>query len=211
MKIQSKLAVVFCALLMVACKQQGSTVSEQENLNVAEDSIMDDDSQILQMTVYKDKKHHIYFEGKDTRIYCYADSQRVVFNDDRLDNGAIGLYYHRPDNNRYIYIIGATYIRYGGGWQDGLHLYQMDIHTLALKHIGNYAAIHFEDNGFKVANVERLLNPDTKFRGEERYAIRDYFFDKNGKFVKRGRNEYGNLYKEYGDTMVNAVGISYLD
>lgn len=201
-------------LLAMGCKHGVKPIGEQVTDTLKVDDVMADsiaeETRIRQMIVYEGEGHRIYLEKRDYQVYCYADSRRVIFNDDMLDDGAIGLYYHRPANSRYIYIIGATYYRYGGGWQDGLHLYRMDIHTLALKHIGNYAAIHFEDNGFKVANVERQLNPDAKSRGEERYAIRDYFFDNNGEFVKKGRNEYEDLYKEYGDSIMNAVGIGYL-
>ena len=203
------LVMMLCALLMVTCKQQGNTVSEQENLKVAEDSIMDEPNPV-QMTIYEGQEHRIYLEKVNGEVYCYADSQRVVFNDDMLDGGAIGIYYHQPDNSRYIYIIGATSFNGKGGWETGFHLYQMDVHRLSLKHIGNFAGIRFEDNGFKAATA-RLLNPNAECKAVERYAIRDYFFDNNGKLIKKGKNEYESPNGEYDEGLVNVVGIGFMD
>lgn len=198
----------------MGCKHGVKPIGEQVTDTLKVDDVMADsiaeETRIRQMIVYEGEGHRIYLEKRDYQVYCYADSRRVIFNDDMLDDGAIGIYYHRPANSKYIYIIGATSFNGNGGWETGFHLYRMDIHTLALKHIGNYAGVRFEDNGFKVATA-RLLNPDAECRAEERYAIRDYFFDNSGRLIKKGKNEYEDFCKEYGDGIMNAVGIGYLD
>ena len=210
-KMQSKLAVLLFVLLKVACKQQNSNEPKQTKEFVTEDSIMDDDSQKLQMTIYEDRNHCIYLEKVNGDVYCYVDSQKVVFNDDLLDDGAIGIYYHRPANSEYIYIIGATSFDCKGGWETGLHLYRMNIRTLTLKHIGNYAGIRFEDNGFKAATA-RLLNPDAECRADYRYAIRNYFFDNSGRLIRKGReSEDEKFYEIYGDGLIDPVGLGFWD
>lgn len=167
MKIQEKLMVLLCVLFLVACKEQNNKVPEQQapinptpNI-VAEDSITEQ-PRIAQITVYEDKNHRIYLEKAGGEVYCYADSQRVVFHDDYMDLGAMAMFFHRPANSRYVYIVGDI-VPNSDGWTVRFHLYRMDKHTFAVKHIGNFAGIRFESNGFKAATT-KLLNPDADVR-----------------------------------------------
>ena len=175
--------------------------------------VLEESPHILQVTVYEDENHRIYFEKKSRKglVYCYVDGQRVVFVDDVLDSGAKGMYYHRPANCRYVYIIGSIFDS-ENKWETFLHIYRMDTRALTLKHIGNYATIRFEDNGFKTTTA-RLLNPDAECMADKKYAIRDYFFDYNGKLIKRGKNEYERIYNEhdYALKIEGDKGIDFLD
>lgn len=184
-KMQSKLAVLLFVLLMVACKYN-NTVSEQDN-----------------------SEQRIHLEKKDGYVYCYADTQRVVFNDEYLDEGAFAMLLY--PKGKYAYIVGDI-VPNSNGWTVRYHLYRVDTLTLEVKHIGNFAAIHFEDSGFKAATA-RLLNPDAECTADERFAVRDNYYNYDGVLIRKGKNEYAydDMEREYGDTLVNACGFRYGD
>ena len=193
-KMQSKLAVLLFVLLMVACKQNNSTTVPEHNNIVPEQD---------------DSVQGIHLEKKGGYVYCYADSQRIEFHDEYLDEGAFAMLLY--PKGKYAYIVGDI-VPNSNGWTVRYHLYRVDTLTLEVKHLGNFAAIHFEDSGFKAATA-RLLNPDAECTADERYAIQDNYYNYDGVLIRKGKNEYAydDMEQEYGDTLVNAVGISYLD
>ena len=203
--------VLLCALFLVACKEQNNKVAEQQapinptpNI-VAEDSITEL-PRIVQKTIYEDKNHRIYLEKAGGEVYCYADSQRVVFHDDYMDLGAMAMFFHRPANSRYVYIVGDI-VPNSDGWTVRFHLYRMDKHTFAVKHIGNFAGIRFESNGFKAATT-KLLNPDAECTADERFAVRDNYYNYDGVLLRKGEY-YDDMEKEYGEELINAEGFPY--
>ena len=211
MKIQEKLMVLLCVLFLVACKEQNNKVAEQQapinptpNI-VAEDSITEL-PRIVQKTIYEDKNHRIYLEKAGGEVYCYADSQRVVFHDDYMDLGAMAMFFHRPANSRYIYIVGDI-VPNSDGWTVRFHLYRMDKHTFSVKHIGNFAGIRFESNGFKAATT-KLLNPDAECTADERFAVRDNHYNYDGMLLRKGEY-YDDMEKEYSEELINAEGFPY--
>jgi len=90
------------------------------------------------------------------------------------------------------------------GWTVRYHLYRIDTQTLETKHIGDFAAIHFEDDGFKAATA-RLTNPDAKCTADEVFAIRDNYYNYDGTLIRKGEKEYQytDMLKQYGDSLVN--------
>ena len=153
----------------------------------------------------KQQGHNIHLEKDKGLVYCYADSQRVVFHNDYMDGGALAMMAHFTD--RYVYVVGDlkpnSYDK-----TERYHLYRIDRQTLETKHIGDFAAIHFEGNGFKAATT-RLTNPDAKCTADEVFAIQDNYYNYDGTLIRKGENEYSydDMLKEYSDTLVNANGI----
>lgn len=201
------LMIVLCVLFVVSCNQQSRNVQKQQD-SPKQGIVKNSTPSKEQMTIYEDGKHRIYIEKEDDEVYCYADGQKVVFHDDYLDEGAMAMFFHCPANCRYIYIVGDI-VPNSNGWTVEFHLYRIDKRTFAVKHIGNFAGIRFESNGFMAATT-RLLNPDAECTADERYAIRDLFFDYNGRLVRKGKNEYRDGFSEkYGEGLINADGFPY--
>ena len=221
------LVIALCALLAVACKQQGRVAepeqqegaaqtaevatgqAEEETAGLAEAAEDDavEEQPIRQMAVCKYGNRRVYLEKKGYSVYCYVDSQRVSFGDSYIDDGAHAMYAH--PRGRHVYVVGDI-VPNSNGWTVRFPLYRLDISTLETKHLGDFAAISFGRNGFKAA-VARLTNPDAECTADERYAIHDNYYDYNGRLLRKGKGEYGydNLERIYGDTLVNARGFHY--
>lgn len=185
------LTLALCGTLLVACCQKGQTVVEPKAEQVTE--------QIA--------KRGIHLEKEDGAVYCYADTQRVVFNDDYLDYGAFAMMLYPKD--RYVYVAGDI-MPNSNGWTVRYHLYRLDSLTFETKHIGDFAAIHFEEDGFKAATT-RLTNPDATCTAEEIYAIHDVYFNNEGQKIRESKEEYryDEMERIYGDSLVNADGYPY--
>ena len=203
-KMQSKLAVLLFVLLMVACKQNKSTTIPEQNNN-----IVSEQNNIVPEQNNSVTEQGIHLEKRNGYVYCYADSQRIEFHDEYLDEGAFAMLLY--PKGKYAYIVGDI-VPNSNGWIVRYHLYRVDTLTLGVKHLGDFAAIHFEDSGFKAATA-RLLNPDAECTADERYAIQDNFYNYDGVLIRKGKNEYGydDMEREYGDTLVNACGFRYGD
>ena len=197
------------ALLVMGCKYEVKPIGEQVTDAIKVDTVMADsiaeETRITQIILYEGEGRRIYLEKGDNDFYCYIDSQRVVFNDYYMDDGiyAMSLY----SKGRYIYIAGDM-MPNSNGWIERFHLYRINTSTFEVRHLGNFAAIHFENSGFKAATA-RLLNPDAKCTAEEIYAIRSNYYNYDGVLIRKGKKEYDNddREREYGDTLVNAVRI----
>ena len=136
-----------------------------------------------------------------------ADSQKIAFGDIYLDDGAKAMLLHQQD--KYVYVVGDI-VPNSNGWTVRYHLYRLDTLTLETKHIGNFAAIHFEDDGFKAATT-RLTNPDAECTADEIYAIHDVYFNNEGQQISESKVEYryDEMERIYSDSLVNAVGFRY--
>ena len=145
------LFLALCSLITISCKQGN---------DVPQNSVA----------------HKIYLEKDNGLVYCYADSQRVVFNNDYMDGGAMAMMLYHIDSCVYV--------------------------------IGDFAAIHFEDDGFMAATT-RLTNPDAKCTADEVFAIRDNFYSHDGTLIRKGEDEYSydDMIAQYSDSLVNADGI----
>lgn len=173
------LLLVLCSLIAISCKQR----NDVPQYNVA---------------------HTIHLEKDSGLVYCYADSQRVVFNNDYMDGGAMAMMLYPKDSS--VYVIGDL-VPNSDGWTVRYQLYRVNSQTLETKHIGDFAAIQFEDNGFRAATT-RLTNPDATCTADEVFAIQDNYYNYDGTFIRKGEKEYSynDMLKEYSDTLVNANG-----
>lgn len=185
------LTVIMCSLFLVSCNQKRQTVTEPVTEQVTE--------QI--------SKHGIHLQKDSGLVYCYADSQKIAFGDIYLDDGAKAMLLHQQD--KYVYVVGDI-VPNSNGWTVRYHLYRLDTLTLETKHIGNFAAIHFEDDGFKAATT-RLTNPDAECTADEIYAIHDVYFNNEGQQISESKEEYryDEMERIYSDSLVNAVGFHY--
>lgn len=174
--MRSLLLLAVCSLIAISCKQGNE---------VPQNSVV----------------HKIYLEKDSGLFYCYADSQRVVFNNDYMDGGAMAMMLYSKDSS--VYVIGDL-VPNSDGWTVRYQLYKVDCQTLETKHIGDFAAIHFEDDGFKAATT-RLTNPDAKCTADEVFAIQDNYYNYDGTLIRKGETEYryDDMLKQYGDSLVN--------
>ena len=177
--------VFLCALLLVSCKQQGQRVASGHRIHLVKDTI------------------------ETGFVSCYADSQKLVFNDGLLDGEGVAVLLYT--NGRYAYVVGDL-LPHGNGWTVRYHLHRVDTQSLETKHIGDFAAIYFEENGFKVATA-RLTNPDAICTADEVWVIQDNYYDNEGNFINKGEYEYlyDDMIIEYSDSLVNANGFRFGD
>jgi len=161
------LLLALCSLITISCKQGN---------DVPQNSVA----------------HKIYLEKDSGLVYCYADSQRVVFNNDYMDGGAMAIGDLVPNSD---------------GWTVRYQLYRVNAQTLETKHIGDFAAIHFEDDGFKAATA-RLTNPDATCTTDEVFVMQDNFYSYDGTLIRKGEDEYSydDMIAQYSDSLVNADG-----
>ena len=176
--------VICCILFTISCKrlQQGGQTLSGHIIHLEKDSL-------------------------DTgNVSCYADGQQLVFNDDLLDGDGIAMLLHQ--SGMYAYVVGDLMSR-SYEWTERFHLYRVDMQTLETKHIGDFAAIHFEKDGFKAATTRRA-NQDASCQDEE-WVVRDNYYDIEGTLLRKGENEYSydEMVKEYSDSLVNADGFPY--
>lgn len=191
MIIRNILFIFLCCLSIMGCKQKPPM---QQVLNGG-----GADAEIMSIA------NGIKLEKDSGLVYCYVDSQRMAFNDDYMDSGALAMMAHPTD--RYVYVVGDI-VPNSNGWTVRYHLYRVDRQTLETKHIGNFAAIHFEDNGFRAA-VTRLTNPDATCTADEVFAIHDVYFNEKGLQIRESKKEYryDEMQRLYSDSLVNAIGL----
>ena len=193
--------ITICTLLVFSCKQQGQKFTENR-INLENDS-----SSVDSLPEQYKMKHEFYLVKDSGFVYCYADSQRIVLGDDDFDDDPVAMLLHQQD--KYAYIIGDI-VPKSDGWTVRFHLYRVDTKTLKTKHIGNFAAIHFEDNGFRAATT-RQINPDATCTAEEVFLMRDNFYNYDGILIRKGDKEYdyNDMIAQYSDSLVNANGYRY--
>ena len=186
---------ILSMVILTACKQQ----SHQEVPVMQEESLV-----MTQEVVHKCGLH---LEKDSGLVYCNVDSQRIVFNDVYLDDGAMAMMLY--PKGRYAYVVGDI-VTNSNGWTVRYHLYRLDTQTLKTKHIGNFAAIHFEDDGFKAATT-RLTNPNATCTADEVFAIHDVYFNYEGQQIRESNREYryDEMERIYSDSLVNADGYRY--
>ena len=193
--------ITICTLLVFSCKQQGQKITDNRI------DLENDSSSVDSLPVQYKMKHGFYLEKDSGYVYCYAGNERIVLGDDYLDDGAMAMLIHQQ--GKYTYVIGDI-VPNSDGWTVRFHLYRVDTKTLKTKHIGNFAAIHFEDNGFRAATT-RQINPDATCTAEEVFLMRDNFYNYDGTLIRKGEKEYDydEMIAQYSDSLVNANGYRY--
>ena len=94
------LLLALCSLITISCKQGN---------DVPQNSVA----------------HKIYLEKDSGLVYCYADSQRVVFNNDYMDGGAMAMMVYHIDSC--VYVIGDL-VPNSDGWTARYQLYRVPRH-----------------------------------------------------------------------------------
>lgn len=189
------LIIVICGLLLLACGQ-GRHHSDDRDTKQQEPEQQTDAPRVAEQ--------RIHLVNDSGFVCCYADSQKVVFNDGFMDGDAVAMLLYQK--GRYAYAIGDL-LPHGNGWTCGYQLYRIDTQTLKTKYIGGFAAIHFDDDGFKAATA-RLTNPNASCTAEEIWVMRDNFYSLDGKLIRKGKDEYDyeEMIAQYSDSLVNADG-----
>lgn len=189
------LTVALCGLFLVSCNQKKQIVTEPKT------------EQVMKQVTEQTTTHGIHLQKDSGLVYCYADSQKIAFSDIYLDDGAMAMMLHQQGN--YAYVVGDI-VPNSNGWTVRYHLYRLDTLTLETKPIGNFAAIHFEDNGFRAATT-RQVNPDATCTAEEVFLMRDNFYNYDGTLIRKGEKEYDydEMIAQYSDSLVNADGYRY--
>ena len=113
-----------------------------------------------------------------------------------------------PDE-KFVYA-AADMAPQSNGWITRFHLYQIEIHSLNIKHVDDCAAIHFDNNGFRIAKAEQM-NPEVHGTANEIWMLRDVYYNFSGQKIRKSEEEYtyDDLIKAYGDNLVNADGFPY--
>ena len=114
----------------------------------------------------------------------------------------IGMRIFRKDGR--VYMIDDI-MPNSNGWTVRFQLYRVDTLTNNDSHIGDFAAIHFEENGFKAASA-RLVNPDARCTADEEWVVHDEYYNYDGTLLRKDPKEYHyyGMKKIYGDSLVNA-------
>ena len=210
MRNLKNLFVFLCILSVMGCKQK-PTMQKVLDREVTDALIGGKQEPSMQQVLDRevtDAGTGTYLRKDSTGlVFCYVDSQRITFNDEYLDDGAMAMMLN--PNGRYAYVVGDI-VPNSNGWTVRFHLYRLDTQTHETKHIGNFAAIHFENDGFKAATT-RLTNPDATCTADEVFAIHDVYFNYDGQQIRESKNEYryDEMERIYSDSLVNANGFRY--
>ena len=91
------------------------------------------------------------------------------------------------------------------GWTVRFLLIMTDTLTDESTEIGHFAAIHFENDGFKAATA-RLVNPDAQCTADEVWVMHDEYYSYDGTCIRKDEREYDydEMCKTYGDSLLNA-------
>jgi len=162
-----------------------------------------------QWTLYAENGRKIYLAADEIYVSCYTQEgnnqpKQIIFGFSYLGEGyEIDyqiMYSQRYGNN--IFLVGDNVPNPSGNeWRTRFTLYQINTVNFSMDCIGDFAAIHFEKDGFKVANYDFTSSWYAAFN------IYDSYYDVNGKMVREEKyDEYNfkNLVCYYGESLVNA-------
>lgn len=162
-------------------------------------------------TLYAEKGRIVYLAIESDMVSCYtqkgnSQAQKMVFGHEYGNEGFPIMYSYKYENN--IFLVG-DFVPNSNGWTVRFPIYRINVESLEMSYIGDGAAVHFDKNGFKVAQC-RLTNPDADCTANEIWVMHDSFYDINGKKIKEDKFEYDfeAMEKEYGDSLVNAPKMS---
>lgn len=136
---------------------------------------------------------------------CYANGKMVVFHDECMDGGVLSMKAFVLD--RYAYVVGcleANILGFAGNFM----LYRIDTQNFSVKHIGNFAAIHFGKSGF-TAVTAKVINPNASYTSDWKFDMRECYYNAEGTMVRKGKkiNGYKELERKYGISLINAKGL----
>lgn len=214
-----------CFLFLFACRPMPKEQQEQPQVQAVEeqtDTIKPalDTADSLATTSNPVESRRIIYDEKGRMIYLAVDSFHVLCytqigdNPPRKLDFRIGedyegfpiMYIHRYGNN--VFLVGDL-IPNSNGWTSRFSVYKINGETFGMAFVANGAAVHFDKDGFKVAQC-RLTNPDADCTANEIWVMHDSYYNINGKKVREDKTEYDfeTMEKEYGDSLVNAQKMS---
>ena len=163
--------------------------------------------------IYNEKGRKIYLaiDIESYHVQCYTQEgnkppKKVIFGHIYGDDGFPIMYSHRYGNN--IFLVG-DFMPNSNGWTVKFPIYKINAETFKMSFVADGAAVHFDKDGFKVAQC-RLTNPDADCTANEIWVMHDLYYDVNGKKVREDKSEYDyeRMEKEYGDSLVNSQRMS---
>lgn len=161
-----------------------------------------------QWTLYAENGRKLYLAADEIYVSCYTQEgnnqpQKIIFGFAYLGEGyEIDyqiMYSQRYGNN--IFLVGEDTLSdpKSIGWTARFYIYKINAENFDWDPIGGFAAIHFEKDGFKVANGNGTTY--------DVFNIHDSYYDVNGEMVMDDKyNGYGfeDMVCYYGESLVNA-------
>lgn len=163
-------------------------------------------------TLYAENGRKIYLVADEGEVSCYTQEgnnqpREIVFGFSYLGEGyEIGypiMYSHRYGNNIFL-VCDELPDPNGNEWRYRFMVYKINTENFYMTSIGHFAAIHFEKDGFKVANCSGTPS------WYDVFIIHDSYYDVNGEMVMDDKyNGYGfkDMVCYYGESLVNAQKI----
>ena len=194
------------------CNQPTQAVMGEKIDSVAVDSLDTMyNSNDSQRTLYAENGRMVYLAVESDMVLCYTQKgedqpQKMIFGHEYGHDGFPIMYSHRYGNN--IFLVG-DFVPNSNGWTVRFPIYKINVESLEMSYVDDGAAVHFDKNGFKVAQC-RLTNPDADCTANERWVMHDSYYDVNGKKIREDKSEYDfeAMEKEYGESLVNAHKMS---
>lgn len=162
-------------------------------------------------TLYAENGRKIYLAVDGGGVSCYTqegNSQPLkilfgfAYHGEDYEIGFDIMYSHRYGNN--IFLVGDSVPKPSDELRTRFTLYQINTENFSMDCIGHFAAIHFEKDGFKVANYDFTSSWYSAFN------TYDSYYDVNGKMVREEKHDeynFRNLACYYGESLVNAQKI----
>ena len=164
-----------------------------------------------QRTLYAEKGRKVYLAIESDMVSCYtqkgdSQAQKLIFGHEYGNEGFPIMYSYRYENN--FFLVG-DFVPNSNGWTVRFPIYKINVESLEMSYVGDGAAVHFDKNGFKVAQC-RLTNPEADCTANEIWVMHDSYYDVNGKKIREDKSEYDfeAMEKEYGESLVNAHKMS---
>ena len=161
--------------------------------------------------IYDENGRLIYLSVVSDLVSCYTQKgdnqpQKLFFGHVYGEDGFPMMYSHRYGNN--IFLVG-DFVPNSNGWTVRFPIYRINAENFDMSFIAEGAAVHFEKDGFKVAQC-RLTNPDADCTANEIWVMHNSYYDIYGKKKREDKSEYDfeAMKKEYGDSLVNERRIS---
>ena len=203
--------VLLAAICLMGCGNNQTTGQEELESIATVDSVCDIPE--LRAVLYDEDGRKIYLipsEAMESCGYlCYVqdsnDSLKKVKVETVLLCGDI-LYKYRYGDN--IFIVGDLHAN-SNGWTENYIIHRLNVKTLKLEFLEYAAAVHFEKDGFKIAQC-RLTNPEA-CTADQKWLIHNCYYNSEGKRIKEDRKEYKHRHmeEEYGEERVNAERVSF--
>lgn len=163
-------------------------------------------------TLFEKEGRTIFLERDSGFTLCYATTNgttQAITLPEFGSEGALGMVGFVSPDEKFVYV-AADMAPQSNGWITRFHLYQIEIHSINIKHVDDCAAIHFDNNGFRIAKAEQM-NPEVHGTANEIWMLRDVYYNFSGQKIRKSEEEYtyDDLIKAYGDNLVNADGFPY--